>query len=166
MCKGDKGMNNIEDNIEEFYHPISNDEDVLLFDSDTFTVSKFKGLIKTECLSRFMKWDGHSYHNTPAGYTVKSELFYMSFPSVSLGFKEIQLKSVPIKCKLLKVGSKGWEEGKIRISIFIQEPEKNNTVQQIDLQFCPDKPDESLPILEELEEIRQSEEYKKLSNKT
>jgi hypothetical protein len=36
---------------------------------------------------------------------------------------------------------------------------------EVNLEFCPDKPDESLSILDELDEIRQSQEYKKLSNK-
>lgn len=80
-------------------------------------------------------------------------------------FKDTQLKSVPIECKLLKVGSQGWKEGTIRISSCIQELESNKAVIQIDLEFCPDKPDESLSILDELDEIRESEEYKKLSNK-
>ncbi|CBN54629.1 MULTISPECIES: KGK domain-containing protein [Kamptonema] len=143
---------------EEFYRLMS--DDVLLFDADTFTGGKFKELIKTEFFSRFLEW----YKYTSA-YRVKSDLCSLSFPPVSLRFNDIHLKSVPIECKLLKVGGvQGWEEGKIRISTSIQEPEKNKAVIQIDLEFFPDKPDESLSILDELDEIRQSEEYKKLSN--
>lgn len=50
-------------------------------------------------------------------------------------------------------------------SSCIQEPEVNKAVIQIDLEFCPNEPDESVFILDQLDEIRQSEEYKRLSNK-
>jgi len=149
---------------EEFYR-LSGDDDVLLFDSDTFTVAKLKELIKKEFSSRFLEvLDPHFVKYSR--YGVKRELFYISSlpsgPSGSWWLTEIKLKSFPRECKLLKVGSQGWEKGKIRVLTYIQEEEA--AVIEIALEFCPDKPDESLSILDELDEIRQSEEYKKLSN--
>ena len=146
---------------EEFYSLISDDDDVLLFDGNTFTGGKFKQLIHEQFTSRFLAWNG--YLRPAGGYIIKQDWCGLSFPSVSLDFKDIQLKLVR-ECKLLAVGFKGWEKGRIRISSYIQQPGGNKAVIQIDLEFCPDEPDESLFILDELDEIRQSEEYKRLSN--
>ena len=150
---------------EEFY-PLNSDDDVLLFDSDTFTVAKLKDLIKNEIQVRFLQLFIPQKIND-LRYVIKRELFHISSlpsgPSGSWWLNEIQLNSFPRECKLLKVSSQGWEKGKIRILTYIQEEEVPAII-KVDLEFCPDKPDESLPILEELDEIRQSEEYKRLSN--
>lgn len=150
---------------EEFYR-LSEDDDVLLFDSDTFTVAKLKDLIKNEMKVRFLeKFIAQKINDLQ--YVIKRELFHIkslpSGPSGSWWLTEIQLNSFPRECKLLKVGSQGWEKGKIRILTYIEEEEVPAVI-EVNLEFCPDKPDESLSILDELDEIRQSEEYKRLSN--
>jgi hypothetical protein len=148
--------------MNENFYPLNGDDDVLLFDSHTFTLAKLKDLITEECSSRFLNWDGRA----PSGYRIKYDLSRLSFPSFpffSLNH-DIQLKSVR-ECKLLKVGgSQGWEEGKISILTHICSGETVRDAIQVNLEFCPDKLDESLPILDELDKIRESEEYKRLSN--
>ena len=63
-----------------------------------------------------------------------------------------------INCQVLKIGSKGWQKGKVQIEV-------NKNIKsgeaQTSLKFCPDEP---LEPKSPLDDIRQSEEYKKLSN--
>jgi hypothetical protein len=63
-----------------------------------------------------------------------------------------------IDCQVLKIGSKGWQKGKLQIEV-------NKNLQsgetQTSIKFCPDEPPEPKSPLDD---IRQSEEYKKLSN--
>ena len=63
-----------------------------------------------------------------------------------------------IDCQVLKIGSKGWQKGKVQIE-FNKNIKSGEA--QTSIKFCPDEP---LEAKSPLDDIRQSEEYKKLSN--
>ena len=63
-----------------------------------------------------------------------------------------------INCQVLKIGSKGWQKGKLQIAINTNLQSWNV---EVCIKFCPDEPPEQKSPLDD---IRQSEEYKKLSN--
>ena len=63
-----------------------------------------------------------------------------------------------IDCQVLKIGSKGWEKGKVQIEV---NKNLKSGETQTSIKFCPDEP---LEPKSPLDDIRQSEEYKKLSN--
>ncbi len=63
-----------------------------------------------------------------------------------------------IDCKVLKIGSKGWQKGRIQIKVN-ENFQSGET--QVCIKFCPEEPPE---LKSPLDDIRQSEEYKKLSN--
>ncbi|MEZ2226015.1 KGK domain-containing protein [Microcoleus sp.] len=61
-----------------------------------------------------------------------------------------------IECQILKIGSKGWQKGKVQIEVNFN---LNSWEAQTSIKFCPDElPEQKSP----LDDIRQSEEYKKL----
>lgn len=64
-------------------------------------------------------------------------------------------------CQILKIGSQGWQKGKVRIKASLTFSEYGEVKVQISCEFCPDEP---LEQKSPLDDIRQSEEYKKLSN--
>lgn len=160
--------------MNDKFKPLDRDDDVLLFDNNnTFTVAKLKDLVSQEFKERFLT----SYHSQPmyrGGSTervdIKSDLSTISFDSKGFLCSEIQWKCRnSVNCKLLKVGFGGWQEGTVRVQARIvnsyyenYDPQKyKKAVIDICIEFCPDQPTEPISPLDD---IRQSEEYKKLSN--
>ena len=62
-----------------------------------------------------------------------------------------------IDCQILKIGSKGWQKGKLQIEINGGLEYSGKT--QTSIKFFPDEPPKQKSLLDD---IRQSEEYKKL----
>ena len=63
-----------------------------------------------------------------------------------------------IDCQVLKIGSKGWQKGRLQIKVN-ENFQSGET--QVCIKFCPDEPPKQKSPLDD---IRESEEYKKLSN--
>jgi hypothetical protein len=63
-----------------------------------------------------------------------------------------------IDCQVLKIGSKCWQKGRLKIKVN-ENFQSGET--QVFINFCPDEPAKQKSPLDD---IRQSEEYKKLSN--
>jgi KGK domain len=161
--------------MNDKFQPLDRDDDVLLFDNkNTFTVEKIKELISKEFQEKFLK----SYQKKPAYHgdsyeeraDIKSDLSSISFDSGGFICSEIQWKCIKaVNCKLLKVGSGGWQEGKLRMQVKVVNSyyenddykKYNKAVLDICIEFCPDRPTEPISPLDD---IRQSEEYKKLSD--
>ena len=160
--------------MNDKFKPLDRDDDVLLFDNNnTFTVAKFKEVVSKEFKERFLT----SYHSQAmyrGGSTkrvdIKSDLSTISFDSKSFLCSEIQWKCInSVNCKLLKVDSGGWQEGKLRVQARVVNSYYENNdykkykeaVIDICIEFSPDRPTEPISPLDD---IRQSEEYKKLSN--
>ena len=160
--------------MNDKFQPLDRDDDVLLFEDNTFTVGKIKDLISKQFQEKFLS----SYQKKPIYHgglyeertDVKSDLSNISFDSGSFLCSEIQWKCIKaVNCKLLKVGSGGWQEGKLRMqakvvnSYYENDDYKNynKAVLDICIEFSPNLPNEPISPLDD---IRQSEEYKKLSN--
>lgn len=152
---------------------ILSDDHVFQFDNgNTLTVGKLKELFRSQFGGKFLgyyKQQGLSYPE------IKSDLSIISLDSVSFICSEIQWKSTEVSCNLLKVGSPGWQQGKIIVQTkAINSFRENGSLTKykdvtldISVEFFPDFLPELTPPLEScspLDKIRESEEYKKLGN--
>jgi len=159
--------------MNDKFQPLDRDDDVLLFDNNnTFTVKKMKDLITKEFQEKYLISYQIQPNNRGKSYEehtcIKVALSTISFDLGSFICSEIQWKCIKsVNCKLLKVGSGGWQEGKLRMQAKVvnsyhdNNKKYNNAVLDICIEFCPDQPTEPISPLDD---IRQSEEYKKLSN--
>jgi hypothetical protein len=145
-----------ETDMNTKFEPLESDDDVILLDNDTFTVSRFKDLLRQEINKKFSVITNENkyvfiknFFTLPIGNEVKIELH------------DIQWLNLSRDCKLLKVGSKGWQKGKLRIQVDtkISDSYSYNTV-QVGLEFCPDEP--TVPE-SPLDDLRQLPEYKQQS---
>jgi hypothetical protein len=141
------------------YDPLNGEEDVLLLGQATFTVGRFKELV-----ARKFDYILFSIEAAEKESRKKSIYYWMQSLSINeettLQVGEINWSSPQegIDCQLLRIGAKGWPKGKLKIEV-------NRSFQsgeaQTSIKFCPDEP---LEPKSPLDDIRQSEEYKKLSN--
>ena len=153
------------------YEILDGDDDVLLFsNNNTLTVGKLKELFRNQFWGKFISQSrsrGSSY------YEIKPDLSNISLDLAFFTCSEIQCKYTEVNCKLLKVCSGGWQEGRLRIQTNVVNSfyENSKKTQQTELildilvEFCPDRPPEiplSLEPESPLDEIRQSAEYKNL----
>lgn len=136
--------------------------DILLIQKDTFTINRFKELMINTLTEKL---------NRGASYSINS-IFFNLFSDCSIGEVSIRVfeskwifPAQGIDCHLLKIGSQGWQKGKLRIeaSLSCTISHRYYSVEIIKLEFCPDEPAEPKSILDD---IRQSEEYKNLTNNT
>ena len=145
--------------INRSYETLDGDDDVLLLGQATFTVRRFKELAS----SKFNKIMLQTYV-AETNQREKSIIQWIQYLSINEETKimggDINWKSPQegIDCQILKIGSKGWQKGKLQIEL-------NQTLQSWQTQVCIKfSPDEPLEQKSPLDDIRQSEEYKKLSN--
>jgi len=138
------------------------DTDILLIQQDTFTLNRFKELISNKITEKLNK--------RPDGRGNNYSIFFSLFSDFSIGAVNIRafeskwsFPSQGIDCQLLKIGSQGWQKGKLRIEASLSCETRTGyyTIEVIKLEFCPDEPAEPESILDD---IRQSEEYKNLTN--
>ncbi len=132
------------------------DDDVLLFEEATFMVRRFKEL----AASKFSKIV--EIYVEMGGYSPRKMMDWMSELCINEETKiiggDINWKSPQegIDCKILKIGSKGWQKGKLKIKV---NRSFHSGQTQTYIKFCADEP---LEQKSPLDDIRQSEEYKKL----
>ena len=162
-------MSEIEAN--EGYEILDGDDDVLLFNwNNTLTVGKLKELFHSQFWGKFIS---QSKNRGASHYEIKPDLSMVSLDVVSFMCNEIQFKFTEVNCKLLKVGSGGWQEGKLRIQTNVVNSfresgditKNKELILDISVEFCLDRPPEiplSLEPESPLDEIRQSAEYKNL----
>jgi KGK domain len=145
--------------INRIYETLDGDEDVLLLGKSTFTIRHLKEL----AASKFHK----IMHQTCVAKTNQREMeiiYWMTELCINEETKimggDINWNSPQegIDCQILKIGSKGWQKGKVQIKVN-KNIKSGQT--QTSIKFCPDEP---LEQKSPLDEIRQSEEYKKLSS--
>lgn len=143
--------------INRSYETLDGDDDVLLLGQATFTVLKLKNTVYTK-------------FNDILQITVEAK---SSRDSIDRWIEKLRISEETIiyggninwntpqegiDCQILKIGSKGWQKGKLQIEIN-KKFKAGRT--QVCIKFCPDEPPgQKSP----LDDIRQSEEYKKLSN--
>jgi hypothetical protein len=137
------------------YEILDGDDDVLLLGQATFTVRRFKEL----AASKFRNILNNRIKDSSDNISTRMTELQINEETKIIG-GEINWSSPQegIDCQILKIGSKGWQKGKLQIAI-------NTNLQsgkpQVGIKFCPDEP---LEPKSPLDDIRQSEEYKKLSN--
>ena len=134
------------------------DTDILLIEKDTFTVQRFQELM------------GKKLSKNLQEQTIPDQgslMFYKLFYDCSIGGLDLKVNKGQwifppegMDCQILKTGSQGWQKGKLRIKASLTFSPYNVQV-QITCEFCPDEPAESESLFDD---IRQSEEYKKLTN--
>ena len=150
---------NEKNEINRSYEILYGEDDVLLLGKATFTVGRFKELV-----ARKLDYILFSIEAAEKESRKKSIYYWMQSLSINeettIQVGEINWSSPQegIDCQLLRIGAKGWQKGKLKIEV-------NRSFQsgeaQTSIKFCPDEP---LEPKSPLDDIRQSEEYKKLSN--
>jgi hypothetical protein len=140
------------------FKPLDCDEDVLLFNKDTFTVSRFKQLVKEDFYKKFQlygTWNNKSF-------SIQDTFSNLLLGAVQCQLDELNWNTTVQNLQILRIVSKGWQKGKIRIQICIRMifPLDYNKF-QVFLEFCPDEPTEPESPLDDL---RQLPEYKNASS--
>ena len=143
--------------INRSYEILDGDDDVLLLGKATFTVrhlkelaaSKFNKIMNQTCVAETNQREmGIIYWMT--------ELCINEETKIMGGDINWNSPQEGIDCQILKIGSKGWQKGKLQIEV-------NKNIKswetQTSIKFCADEP---LEQKSPLDDIRQSEEYKKL----
>ncbi|MEG3931744.1 MULTISPECIES: KGK domain-containing protein [unclassified Microcoleus] len=143
---------------------LDGETDILLIHKDTFTVNRFKELMSNKLAERLNKRHDGSRKGNPIFFDLFFD-FSMGGVNVSVFESKWIFPSQGIDCQLLKIGSQGWQKGKLRIeaSLSVATSTGYCTIEVIKLEFCPDEPAQPESILDD---IRQSEEYKNLTNNT
>ncbi|MEG4533129.1 KGK domain-containing protein [Microcoleus sp. D2_18a_D3] len=136
------------------------DDDVLLFDEATFMVRNFKKLTASKFSKILETYVGGSNNQGGKRQIIDCMNELVINEQIIILGSEINWISPKegIDCQVLKIGSKGWEKGKLKIEVN-EDLQLGET--QVCIKFCPDEPPE---LKSPLDDIRQSEEYKKLSN--
>lgn len=126
--------------MENAFSLLEENDDVLLLNQDSFTVRRLKDLIE-QAISTKIKT------------TVRQDglrVIDINFCKFSIGnqvellLNDIQWSNSLIDCQLLKVGSQGWQKGKLRIQIntkilFDHDSDKISVC----IGFCPQESTES-----------------------
>ncbi|MEG4466157.1 KGK domain-containing protein [Microcoleus sp. AT9_B5] len=144
-------------NMKAKFQDLECDTDILMIDKDTFTVERFKELMRQKLAKNLEE----KIPNTGQLMVYKS-LFDCSIGGLTLQVDKGQWIFPPegMACQLLKIGSPSWQKGKLRIKASLNCTPYHVNI-KIDCEFCPDELAEPESILDD---IRQSEEYKKLAN--
>ncbi|MEG4998111.1 KGK domain-containing protein [Microcoleus sp. B4-D4] len=147
---------NEKDEIKRSYEILDGEDDVLLLGKATFTVRRLKEL----AASQFRKILDIRIKDGLVDFSdMMRELQINEETQIMGGNINWKTSQQGIDCQLLKIGSKGWQKGKIQIEINGGLEFSGKT--QTSIKFFPDEPPKQKSPLDD---IRQSEEYKKLSN--
>jgi len=141
------------------------DADVLLFNKDTYIVSRFKELISQNFIEKF-RTKLHEHH---ADFSVSGIFHKLCINEVNFQVEDItwQSSTEGINCQVFRVGSTGWQSGKLRIKVSteiitpltitpltLREGGKLNIT--VVLEFYPDNPNESESPLDDLRKMIQA----------
>ena len=141
------------------YETLDGDDDVLLFNKATFTVRRFKELAASKFRNILLEANAVEVNKLQKRIIeVMKELPINEETKIRGGDINWNSPQEGIECQILKIGSKGWQKGKVQIEVNFN---LNSWETQTSIKFCPDEP---LEPKSPLDDIRQSEEYKKLSN--
>ncbi|MEG4404956.1 KGK domain-containing protein [Microcoleus sp. MON2_D5] len=150
---------NEEFEINKKYDILDGEDDVLLLDKATFTVRRFKELVakKFDYILNYIEAVEKESRNKSISYWMQS-LSINEETTIPAGDINWSSPQEGIDCQILKIGAKGWQKGKLKIEV---NKSFQSVKTQTSIKFCPDEP---LEPKSPLDDIRQSEEYKKLSN--
>ena len=113
-----------------------NCDDVVLLETETFKVSRLKHLIQEGMKIKLSHYVYDNKNEQRTHYNVKTSLSGVGIIGEYIGFNEIQFNSIR-DCQILKIGSQGWQKGKLKINICISH--SNENLDKVCLEFCPDE---------------------------
>ena len=123
------------------------DDDVVLFEKDTFKVGRLKELSIREVRQKVDKY----YYDSKTQQNGQSIIYFLRNIGVGeevIDFSHFQYNCVK-DCQLLQLSNmKGWEKGKLKIQIHISV--NYNKSDKVCLEFYPDEPMEAESPLDEL----------------
>lgn len=134
------------------------DADVLLFNKDTYIVSRFKELISQNFRQKFYTKLEHS-NVTVSGSFQKLCINEVNFPVEDITW---QSSSEGINCKVFKVGFSDWQAGKLRIKVSTEiiPPLTHREVEKLNitvvLEFYPDNASEPESPLDDIRKMIQA----------
>lgn len=142
--------------VNKIYEMLEDDDVFQLDNGDTFTVRKFKEIAikkyheRLFCSIQIVENKSQMrLRDVVRPLQVSQETAILAGAMIWSSAKE------GTQCRVIKTNSKGWQKGKIIIEV---SEDLQSTVGQAWVKFCSDEPPASLSPLDE---IRQSEEYKK-----
>ena len=140
------------------YEILDGEDDVLLLGQATFTVGRFKQRACSKFQQMLGTYVAETNQRDKAIIQWITELQINEETKIMAGDIKWNSPKEGIDCQLLRIGAKGWQKGKLKreVNRRFQSGEA-----QTSIKFCPDEPPEQKSPLDD---IRQSEEYKKLSN--
>ncbi|NEN93553.1 MAG: hypothetical protein F6K48_33630 [Okeania sp. SIO3H1] len=159
--------------MSDNFQLLKNDDDVLLFEKNTFIVGRFKELYLEQLKDRIYSRKGNNRDRVLVIFSLLNGGFRVEH-QVDIGLNSSKWESVTeeIECQLLRLGDSSWQKGRLRFKNYVDFlPEDNRGFDynsqyhqpkseiKIELEFCPDL---TLEPESPLDDIRQSESYKKL----
>jgi hypothetical protein len=156
----------MDSNFNNGFQPLINDEDVLLFGEDTFTVGLFAQLVLERIKEKV-------YHKNQKGLTViptmRGEFLVDKKVTFKLSESQWESSTRELECQFLGVGYSGWKQGKLRIKTDVNFRPQNvkygptvisprqlelyEAIIKIDLEFSPDEPNEYQSPLDKLRQL-------------
>ncbi|WP_290880761.1 KGK domain-containing protein [Fischerella sp.] len=121
-------------------------DDVVLLGNDTFKASRLKELVDKQIRQRLHRCVYESNSLEP-GVSIFELFNLISLSEHHIKLREIQYKYV-INCQVLRIGSQGWQKGKLNIEVCILSLDPN--LNQIYLEFYPEEAIEYDPIFDDI----------------
>ncbi|AVH67847.1 KGK domain-containing protein [Nostoc sp. 'Peltigera membranacea cyanobiont' N6] len=136
------------------------DADVLLFNKDTYIVSRFKELISENFRQKFCT--RLTEHH--ADFSVSGLFNKLCINEVNFKVEDITWQSCSegINCQVFRVGSTGWQVGKLRIKVSTEiisplaQREGANMKITVVLEFYPENSNEPESPLDDLRQMIQA----------
>lgn len=139
--------------MDNKFIPLDCDDDIILISTDSFTVSRLKELV----IKGIKQKTPLSIDNK---YSVGTGTFISHFHNFKIYDQNISIDDIQFsmikQCQVLKIGSKGWQTGKIKIRMSISPITKYKDY--VELEFCPDEPEAQESPLDDIRKLIQQAE--------
>ncbi|MEB3277802.1 MAG: KGK domain-containing protein [Lyngbya sp.] len=155
----------MDSNFNDGFQPLTNDEDVLLFGEDTFTVGLFAQLVLERIKEKVYRQNQKGWTVLP---TMRGEFSVDQKVTFKLSESQWESSTRELECQFLGVGYSGWKKGRLRIktdvnfrpNVKVSPPvisprqlELYEAIIKIELEFSPDEPDEYQSPLDKLRQL-------------
>ncbi|MFQ4146390.1 KGK domain-containing protein [Chlorogloeopsis sp. ULAP02] len=124
-------------------------DDVVLLGKDTFKVSRLKDLVEQHIKQRLQRCVYESNSLEP-GVSIVELFSLISLAEHQINLNEIQY-NYSINGYILRIGSQGWQKGKLKIEVCISVIDSN--LNQVYLEFHPEEIIEHDPLLDDIYKI-------------
>ncbi|KAF3886675.1 MULTISPECIES: KGK domain-containing protein [Nostocales] len=131
------------------FTPLVCDDDVILFEKDTFKISRLKELLSTDMSLKLNQIIYNQQTQKPQGLVIGS-FAKASIVQEHIELSEIQFHSIK-NCQILRICGKGWQKGKLKIQV--SQSIINQKLNQVYLEFCPDEPDDPESPLDDIRKL-------------